>query len=53
MVHYAVIVEWCSKCAVCACACDVKVLFSSLFYVLLQYSDKEIPIPSHVLMCST
>ena len=57
MVHYALVVEWGSKRAIRIRhrfrACDVEVLFSSLLDVLLQYPDKEIPILSHVLMCST
>ena len=57
MVHYAPIVEWGSKRAIRIChrfrARNVKILFSSLLDVLLQYPDKEIPILSHVLMCST
>ena len=57
MVHYALIVEWGSKRAIRICqrlrACDVKVLFCSLLHVLLEYVDKAIPVPSHVLVCST
>ena len=57
MVHYALIVEWGSKRAIRICqrlrACDVKVLFCSLLHVLLEYVHKAIPVPSHVLVCST